>query len=96
MTKCTSKQIKNAYKQFLKSCNYSLYDCYGNFSRAKENAFKYCLNLVNKYNGIHYKIIGFNSMQFSFGFVGEIDGQKAFFYITKDYDRFIPLNLLEV
>lgn len=96
MKKCNSKQIKDAYKQYKHSCLYDLYHCYNNYSYAKQEAMNYCRQLEYKYNGYNLKIIGYNPMTFSVGFLGEIDNQKAFFYITKSYDRYILLkNLME-
>lgn len=95
MLKCNNKQIKEAYKQYLKSNYYELYQCYNNYSYFKEKAIEYCKELQYKYNGFNLKIIGFNSMTFSVGFIGEIPDEKtgeikeAFFYITKNYDRYI-------
>lgn len=44
---------------------YSLHDVYGSFSRAKENAWEYCLNLCHKENGYNFHIISFNTFGFS-------------------------------
>lgn len=92
MTHCKTKQIKTAHNNYTKSNLYCLSDCYGTHSRNKENAFQYCLSLKEAYNGIQLRIISYNSQCFSVGFIGEIDGQRAFFYITRDYDRYILLN----
>ena len=95
MTYTKNKNIKNAFVSYSKSTNYCLCDCYGNFSQAKENAMEYCKNLMQKLNGYGLKIIGFNSMTFSVGFIGEIPDnktgeiKKVFCYITRDYDRYI-------
>lgn len=102
MKETKTKQLKRAYKQYRKSDNYDLRDCYGRFSEAKAQAWDYCIDLYLKYNGYALKVIGHNSMQFSAGFVGEIadavtgELKKAFFYITRDYDRYILLDDCEV
>ena len=99
MTYCKNKQMKYAYKNYLHAENTSLEDCYKNYSQAKENAFYYCKQLQNKYNGVSFKIISYNCMQFSAGFVGEIIedaiAKKIFVYITKNYDRFCYIEDLE-
>ena len=95
MTHTTDRCIKSAYKQYCRSCLYSLNDCYTNYSNRKEIAMDYCRRLKTEYHGIAGKIIGYNCMQFSYGFIGEIDGKTAFFYITKDYDRHIFEDELE-
>lgn len=96
MTHSTTQQVKTAYCHYLNSRLYTLRDCYERPSYNKERAFDYCLELVQKYNGRQPRIIGYNTMQFSFGFIGSYDGNKpAFFYITRDYDRYINLDELE-
>lgn len=94
MTKTTSKQIKNAYESFKRSSAYSLHDVYGSYSQAKENAYNYCRNLCRQYDGTSFAIIGANTMTFSAGFIGTVDGEECFVYITKSYDRYIPLSLI--
>jgi hypothetical protein len=95
MTHTTAKIIKNAYEQHAKSYYTELYHCYDRFSYNKEKAMEYCKKLMQKYNGELGRIIGYNCMMFSFGFFGEYNGKPAFFYITRDYDRFIYLDELE-
>lgn len=95
MTHCTTKTIKDAYRRFNDSATMYLYQCYDMPSMAKTNAFNYCMDLFNKYNGTKFRIIGYNTMQFSFGFIGSIGNDKAFFYITKDYDRYILLDEID-
>jgi hypothetical protein len=97
MTHTNRKAIKDAYTQYCKSQYCTLDDCYGQYSYAKQRAYNYCLDLVQKYNGIEYGIINFNTFGFSFGFIGTLDGNRqAFFYITKEYDRYIFIDELEV
>lgn len=84
-----------AYKRWTHSDNYSLRDVYGIYSKLKENAYAYCEDLVDKYDGYGLRIIGHNSMAFSVGFIGYIDGLKHFFYITRDYDRALPLEYVD-
>ena len=92
MTHTTTKQIKNAYHNHEKSYYAELWHCYDRFSYNKEKAMEYCKKLMLKYNGQLGRIIGYNSQTFSYGFIGEINGKPAFFYITKDYDRYIYLD----
>jgi hypothetical protein len=95
MIHCSKKIMRQAYEDWTTSNIYSLRDCYETFSRAKRNAFDYCISLGDKYNANDYiKIIKYNTMAFSVGFVGEIDGKQAFFYITRDYDRYIFIDEL--
>lgn len=95
MTHTTNKTIKGAYEKYERSRLYTLDDCYSSYSAAKENAMDYCVNLFIDHDGAEMKIIGYNSMTFSVGFMGIVDGKSAFIYITKDYDRYIFLDELE-
>lgn len=98
MTHTTSKVIKTAYEQYKKSHLYTLNDCYQNASYNKQRAYNYCRELAHNHDsyivGEPLKIIGYNSQTFSVGFVGIINGKKAFFYITKSYDRYIYFDEL--
>lgn len=87
MTYTNNKTMRNAYERYESSRDYDLFSCYERPSHAKMQAWEYCKSLCEKHDGYGLKIIGFNTMSFSAGFVGEIDGEIAFFYITKDYDR---------
>ena len=95
MKECKSELMKGAYARYLRSCHYCLSDVYKSFSVRKERAFYYCRELVNIYNGIQGRIISANCNVFTYGFIGEIEGKQAFFYITKHYDRYIYLEDLE-
>lgn len=45
----------------------NLSDVYGRYSRAKENAYNYCLDLCTKENGRYFQIISHNSHYFTVG-----------------------------
>ena len=94
MTHTKSKVIKTAYDQWTCSHFSFLSEVYANYSVAKANAMEYCKRVMREYNGWAFRIIGYNCMTFSVGFLGDVEGKKAFFYITKDYDRFIFLDEL--
>ena len=88
-----NKQMQSVYKHYLRSINGSdLYDCYHKPSYNKMLAMEYCEDLCNKYNGTDLTIIGYNSMQFSVGFLFYKDGKNYFAYITKTYDRFCCID----
>ena len=96
MKHCNTKQIKAAYEQFKRSRITELWQCYDKYSYNKEKAMEYCKKLANKYHANSWVcILGYNTCTFSVGFVGTFNGEPAFFYITKDYDRFIYLDELE-
>ena len=92
MEKVTYNQLKEKYQQYQNSTNYGLYDVYNSFSREKENAYIYCVNLCDKNNGENLKIVSYCINQFTMGFeFTNDDGKKCFCWITKDYDRFCEL-----
>ncbi|MBQ8793937.1 MAG: hypothetical protein IJZ63_04240 [Clostridia bacterium] len=95
MTKTNSKIIKDAYRKYLDSSYYDLYDCYSSCSYAKREAMDYCKELANEYLGYNLKIIGFNTSTFSVGFIGQMDGKKIFVYITKNLNRYCFIDTLE-
>ena len=73
----------------------TLDDVYNSYSNAKQRAFNYCINLMKEYDGDGLIILAHNYMTFSVGFIGYINGLKHFFYITKDYDRALPLEKMD-
>ena len=77
----------NAIKAHTRAYKTNLRECYTTWSNAKDNAFKRCRDLYMQYKGMDFKIISHNLNEFSVGFVGEYEGQKAFFYITKSHTR---------
>lgn len=95
MKYCNNKMMKVKYYSYKKSYCYDLYHCYGKYSISKEYAMKYCRELEEKYNGHSLKIISYNTSIFTVGFIGYIDGKEAFFYITRDYDKYIFLEDIE-
>ena len=92
MIHCTKGFMAEKLRQYSQSNLYSLNQCYLKHSNAKNNAFSYCLNLMRKYKGTDLRILSYNTFHFSVGFIGEYEGQKAFFYITPNYDRYILIN----
>ena len=96
MTHTRTQQIKNAFQDYSHSHNYNLFDCYERPSRNKEEAMEYCKRLMHEYSGKALKIIGYNTMTFSVGFLGTVNGRAAFIYITKTYDRYIYMDEMEV
>lgn len=72
---------------------FELSDVYGRCSYQKEHAWNYCYNLYRKLQGWDFKIISFNTFQFSVGFYfysTELHN-ICFAYITKAHDRFCQL-----
>lgn len=89
-------EIGGAYARYQRATARFLHEVYSRWSQAKESAYNYCTNLMVEYQGHTPRIIGANTCTFSLGFIGEIDGRKAFFYITRDYDRYIFIDEMGV
>ena len=73
----------------------TLDDVYNNYSSAKKRAYWYCEDLMKDHDGSGLLIIHHCCMTFSVGFIGYINGLKHFFYITRDYDRALPLEKID-
>ena len=82
-----AKQHIEAYNN---THHYHLWDCYTNYSRNKEQAFKRCEELCDSLKGWGLRILSYNTMQFTVGFLfmDTQTGVIRFAYITRDYDRF--------
>lgn len=91
MTRANTKALKEAFRRYQVSNNQNLWQVYGSCSAEKIKAFNYCMKLCNDYNGKNLRIVTYNKFQFTCGFIGEVNGEKAFVYITKDYDRYFTL-----
>ena len=92
MKKQNTKQMRQNYALLQRTSATSLRDVYNSWSYNKEKAYNYCRELYSKYNGENFRILSANTFAFSVGFIGTIDGQKAFFYITKSDDRYMLLD----
>ena len=93
MKQTKTKAMKENYNYYLRNENgNSLYYVYNTYSCEKGRAFKYCQELMAKYNGYNGKVLHGNTFTFTFGFVGEIEGKKAYFHITRDNDKYILLD----
>lgn len=86
MTNADKRQALGHYEMYLRSSHTSLRDAYGSYSRAKEDAWEYCKELMNKKNGYGLKVITANSFMFTAGFLFVEDGTEKFMYITKSKD----------
>lgn len=89
---CDKAVMDIAYSRYLDSNLTSLGQCYDDYSDFKRIAFDYARGVMAKYNGKCLKIISYNNQMFTVGFIGYIDGLKAFFYITKGHERFIYIK----
>lgn len=87
-----NKQMQGAIYGHKRSNTYTLSDCYNSYSYAKEKAYNYCKNLQTQYNGYDFKIISYNTMQFTVGFYCDFEGKTNFVYITKSYDKICTID----
>lgn len=81
--------LKSAYQRYLMSDYTTIYKAYKKPSWKKEKAWEHCQDLCKKYNGTDLKVVGKNDNYFSAGFVGKVDGKKAFVFITVCYNRYL-------
>lgn len=91
MTRANTKALKEAFRSYGVSKHQYLWQVYKNCSNEKYEAFEYCKRLCEEHNGRDLKIVSFNKYQFTCGFIGEVNGEKAFVYITMNDDRYLPL-----
>ena len=93
MKNLTRKEKENLIRSYNNSRLYSLNECYNNCSSRKWKAFKYCLDLKEKYNGKALKILSYNTFMFTAAFEFIEDGVEKLMYITPSYDRSFPIDL---
>ena len=81
----TTKKAKNFISSYQNSTNFRLEDCYNNYSYAKQNAFDYCINKMNKMNGYDGRIISYNCSFFSYAFMTD-DNKLIIICPTNEYE----------
>lgn len=86
LTSANRRQALNHYDAYKRSSAYSLRDVYGTYSRAKDDAWEYCKELMYKFNGYGLKVISFSRYMFTAGFMFEEDGKTMFMYISPSRD----------
>lgn len=87
----TTKKAQGFIQMYKHARFSTLSEAYARPSVAKQRAYDYCLDLMREYDGEGGRITGRNCMVFSFAFRGTYEGKPALFYITRDYDRVVPL-----
>ena len=87
------RQARISYPNYRMSKYTDLYSAYGRCSAKKREAWEYCKNLCEKYNGEGLRVIGRNAHRFSAGFeyTDSQTGDKMFMYISPNYDQAIRL-----
>lgn len=91
-TKKAQGFIRNYKNNFNKASSNDIKTFYKNPSCNKVNAWYYCKDLCNKYNGSGLCITGGNCMYFSAGFTFNNDNKKYLCYITSAINYCIELD----
>lgn len=86
LTSANRRLALRNYDAYQNSTSYSLRDKYGSYSKEKEDAWKYCENLMAQFDGWGLKVISANGWMFTAGFMFEEDGKTMFMYISKHHD----------
>jgi len=98
MIRSNAKMMRYAYKHYCNADRWTyadIWDAYEKPSIYKVRAWERCKGLAVELDGTTPLILGKNTMQFSVGFIGYVNGLKAFIYITKDYNRYMPLEKMD-
>lgn len=85
--------LQGVYDRYLHGTTYeNIYKAYNKPSRKKVEAWQYCKDLCNEFNGNNLKIISASPWIFTAGFTAKLDdGCDIFVYITKQYDRYMEI-----
>ena len=71
--------------EYIKAEKYNLDDCYNNYSYAKERAYDYCINKMQKMDGNNGRIISYNCCFFSYAFMTD-DNKLIVICPTNEYE----------
>lgn len=90
-----SKRMKEAYHRWCVSDKWDLGDVYKSHSREKNEAYTHCMRTMLALNGYGGRIVGYNTNNFSYGFVFKdaVTEKECFVWITKDFERFCPVEI---
>lgn len=70
----------------------TLRDCYKNCSKAKRDAWNYCVSLCCDMGGSHFTIAGYNCHCFTVEFVFYYLGAAYLARITRDHNHVTPIK----
>ena len=91
MTTMTKRQ-QAIYNNYRSTTDRFLSDVYGSYSRAKENAMRYCEDLMRRFNGYGLRIISHNTFTFTVGFMfSDENGVVNLMYITPNKDEYFEI-----
>lgn len=77
-----NKRQQQIFDNYCQSNLRTLRDCYGSYSYAKETAYEACMYRCYKQQGSNMRIISFNSMQFTIGWIFQVNNERYFHYET--------------
>ena len=83
--KRNTQKAKRFIKEYWTSSRYNLDDCYNNYSYAKQNAFDYCINKMQKMGGYDGRIISYNIFVFTYAFMTD-DNKLIVICPTNEYE----------
>ena len=83
--KRNTQKARRFIKEYWTSSRYNLDECYNNYSNAKYNAYKYCINKKDKMNGYDGRIISYNTCFFSYAFMTN-DNKLIVICPTNEYE----------
>jgi hypothetical protein len=86
LTSTDRRRALSHYDAYKRSTATSLRDVYGTYSRAKDEAWDYCKELMYKFNGYGLRVISSSRYMFTAGFMFEEDGKEMFMYISPSRD----------
>ena len=90
-----SARIRDFYERYTKADNNGeLWNVYGSFSQAKQNALDYCHGLQFDCEGFRGRIVSKCTSYFTYGFIFERMGRAYFAIITPAHNYAAPVAAL--
>lgn len=87
-----TKKQKYFYEDYIRASAEKLSDVYSSYSRAKFEAFHWCVRKMYDMNGYGGRIMGHNSMTFTYGFLHDVDGKKWLNVETRSNSYDFPIE----
>lgn len=87
--KRATKEALYITEMYKRSTATELWQVYGNYSRAKAEAFDYCRRLMAEHDGRDLKILSHNTYMFTaaFSFMNKETGEAMLMYITPSKNK---------
>ena len=83
--KRNTQKAKIFIKEYWTSTRYSLYDCYNDYSYAKDRAYDYCITKMQEMNGYDGRILTYNTFVFTYAFMTD-DNKLIVICPTNEYE----------